>query len=131
MKRSQLREAIARANDRKVETIKAGTYAGWEFDVYIKMVSGQDAAELGKVYSDTKATAGDNAAQVAFTNLLLVRSIVDEDGGRVFNDDEANLIVERGHEVVQDLVVRCLALSKLDKKASESAVKSSGEGPTG
>jgi hypothetical protein len=130
MKRDQLREKIKQAKDRKIEKIPAGTYEGWDFDIYLRMVSGNDANEIGKVYSDSKAKDGEGAANIALTDLLLTRSLCDEDGLRLFEDNEVDLIKERGHSAVQDITRRALKLSRLDKTAQDDAVKPSGDAPT-
>lgn len=130
MKRDQLRSKIAAANDRPLTKIEAGQIDGWDFDVYLRKLSGADGNDLSAVFTQTKAEKGEGAGNVAFCDRLLVRSLTDEDGVRLFADDEAHLINERGSDAVKFLTQKAMEINKLDKVSQDNAVKPSDSAPT-
>jgi hypothetical protein len=129
MKRNQLRQQIAAAQDRKLEKVTAGTIPGWDFDVWLRQLSGKDGNDLSAVFTDTKTKSGEGAANVAFCDLLVVRSLTDEDGERLFEDNEIELVTSRGQDAVKVLTKRCMELNKLDKTSQDAQVKPSDSGP--
>lgn len=128
--KEQLRAAIAAAQDRETIKVEKGAIRGWDFDLWLTQLSGEDGNEISALFTKTKTEQGEGAANVAVCNLVLVRSITDDVGERLFGDDEIKLITSRGTEAVSFLTKKAMELNKLDKISQDTAVKTSGSDQT-
>lgn len=128
MKKSELKQMIEQVEDLHVTSINVPE---WNFDVYVRMLSGDDIDAIGTAYQVTKDKSGVVAANNAFTDELLVRSLCDEDGNQLFDITELPSLKKKNGEALKRIVKESLRLNRLDKEGQDSAVKTSGADQTG
>lgn len=113
--KSKILAAINAASDIKVEKLNVPE---WKTDVYLKVLSGteRDAFEAG--YTDQRMQN--------FRVRFLVLTLCDEDGDRLFDDEQVALLGKRSSLVLGRLFEASWKLNMLSQDAVDEAGESSG-----
>lgn len=112
------REALMAIDDCQREEVEIPE---WGFRVFVTRFSARAALEA--------AYESDNREVNAAT--LLVRALVDENGNRIFNKDDIDLLLSKSYAVIERLLKICLKLNPIFDGAEEEAEKNSEGGATG
>lgn len=122
----RLRAAILAAKDLTREPVHVKE---WDVTVYVQEMSGTLADALSVKYNEAKQTNQLGANQ-AFTDHLLLFTLVDERGERIFQDDDLAELKAKSAEVLKHLVKVAMKVNRFDKDAQDTAVGNSVAGPT-
>jgi len=88
----------------------------WGGSLLVKKLSVAERDELAEYYSD-QSTAQNAALQT------IVRAVVNEDGSRMFSDDDLNLLASQDAEAITALYTGILEFNGIVKKEGADAVK--------
>mgnify|MGYP002713187830 CR=1 FL=1 len=108
-----LRDTILNADDCKLEKV---TVPEWGCDVFIKVFSGKDREHMLKQQSDTESDSEKQA-------LLLITSICDQDGKKVFTANDVAALSEKSSHILDMLTSKVLTVNGLNAEAVEEAEK--------
>lgn len=107
--------AINAANDIKIEKMSVPE---WKTDVYMKVLSGAERDQFEAGYSEARM---DN-----FRVRFLVLTLCDQNGDRLFADDQMQLLGKRSAIVIGRLFEAAWKLNMLSPEALDEAGESSG-----
>lgn len=127
-------EAILKANDLPYEDINVPEWGGI---VRVRGATALEASEYSEsmvVRKKTKNKEGDDDTEIEINPLnsqckLVVRCVVDEDGNRIFKDEDAASLGKKNTRAVERVFRRVQELSGMTKKARDEIVKNSETGP--
>lgn len=108
------RDAIKAADDIKRECV---TVEVWGGDVFVRALSVRDRREFVKLYGE------DGEAELEADVWLTVKCACDEDGARLFEDADAEWLVDKSSKAVQQLGLACLELNGLTEDGVDDAEK--------
>ena len=96
----------------------------WGGTVRIRSLSGAQRATLKKAIDNGTETADE---------MICVMCIVDEDGNRIFNSNQIELLRKKNTNAITRVALKCLEISgmRAPKQAVEEAEKNSGETESG
>ena len=116
MKKNVLSAAdILGVEDCKLKEVKVPEWGG---SVYLKVMSGADRNPLEQMWMNADQTPTlDLAVQ------LLVVTLVDADGNRLFNEEQAKGLVNKNAVVLQRLMNEAFKHNGMDAESLETAVK--------
>lgn len=111
-------------NKLKSETV---TVPEWGGDVIVREMSARerDAFETAILNRDGEEVTVENVRAH-----LAVRSVVDEQGNRIFGDDDAEALANQSGAALNRIYTKACRLSRLRKADVEELVKNSGTGPS-
>lgn len=93
----------------------------WGGTVYLSELSAADF-----IFWQSNNPGDDGAKQAEWVASIVLRSVVDEFGDRLFSDDDVTALQERNHTVLMRLFRECL---KLNGGSSEEVEKNSESSP--
>lgn len=116
------RDKILKADDLKKERVHV---PAWNGDVFVRTMTGKerDAFE-GEVIREGRASTDNIRAR------LLVRVLVDEEGNRLFKDEEADLLGEKSTDALEELVNVAQMLNAMTNDDIEGLKKNSENDPS-
>ncbi len=119
-----LREQILRAEDAQAEKVHVSE---WGVDVWVRGLTGseRDAIEDAMLRGRGKVDLGNFRAR------LLVKTVVDEDGARIFNDEDATALGTKSAVALERLVNVAMRLAGIRAGDVEDLSKNSAPGPSG
>jgi hypothetical protein len=118
------RDAILAAQDFKTVDVEVPEWGG-SLRLRTLSVAGRDAVQ---------AAATDLSGKVnptRFAALLIVRTAIDESGQRLFSDEEANVIAEKGPEAFQRVFDAASKLNGFGAESVDAAEKNSSPAQSG
>ena len=109
------KDIILKADDCKIESVDVPEWGG---TLYLRVMKGteRDAFEA-ETYKDGKTDLKN------FRSKLLVKTICDEKGSRIFSDDDAVLLGEKSAAVLDKLFDRVMTLNRFKKEDVDALVK--------
>lgn len=118
-----LRDQILRADDAQAERVHVSE---WGVDVWVRGLTGaeRDAIEDSMVKGRGKIDLGNFRAR------LLVKTVVDEDGKRIFNDEDATALGAKSAAALERLVNVAMRLAGIRAGDVEELAKNSAPGPS-
>jgi hypothetical protein len=111
-----LKDQIFKAQDAKVEPVEVPE---WGVTLYVKTLSGSDRAKL-RTISDHLGKVGRESE--ADTHLLIL-SACDQQGNRVFNENDFAALNEKNASIITKVAVAALKVNGLGADAVEDAKK--------
>ena len=120
------RDDIMRADDCKTESVDVPEWGG---TVLVRALSGSARDDWEASFVDRSG----KKAKVKPQNIrarLAVRSIVDENGNRIFSDDDAERLGEKSAAALERIFVAASRLSRIGEEDIEDLEKNSGSGPS-
>jgi hypothetical protein len=122
------RDAILGAEDRKTEDVPVPEWGG---EVRVRSLSGaeRDAyeAHIVQVKADGSRTLNVKNVRAKLVSL----SVVDEDGGRLFSDDDAEALGEKSAAALDRVFDAARRLSGLSEDDIEELAEGFGDAPSG
>ena len=121
-----LRDAILAANDLEQSEV---TVDGWEFPVFVRVISGRERQQLVEKWQSVKA---DEAAQQDLLPFVCALTLVDEDGARPFDPTEAgdlDLLKSKGARQLEAIYHAAMRLNGMEDDAIDEAVANFQETP--
>tara|TARA_R100000008_G_scaffold78836_1_gene60057 strand:- start:173 stop:538 length:366 start_codon:yes stop_codon:yes gene_type:complete len=116
---TSLRDSILSADDLERKQI---TVAGWEFPVWVRVISGRERQQLVQKWNDVK---DDEAAMQDLLPFVCALCLVDPDGGRPFDPtDQADLdlLKGKGARQLEDVYHAAMTLNGMEDEALDEAV---------
>jgi hypothetical protein len=104
------RDAILSASTGEIVTVSVPEWGG---DVCLRQLSG---AEVSAIYGKDL-----NSEQV--TQALVVASICDESGARLFSQEDAPAIFAKSYSSLQILITKALEINRMTKESADAAKK--------
>jgi len=125
-----LHDQILEADDIETEAVEMGEFTGWPGKVWIK---GLEGTERDSYESSLRIFRGDEAIPdlVNMRAKLVVRTLVEEDGTRVFTDEEDGIVGRKSAKALDKLFDVAARLSALSKADVEELAKNSEAAPSG
>lgn len=117
------RDAILQVVDLKTVDIDVPEWGG---GVRLRMLTG---AERNALHAD--ASPGGKFDTTAFAAGLIVRCIIGEDGGRLFSDDETQLLAQKSSAAFTRVFEAAARLNGLHSESAGAAEKNSPAAPSG
>lgn len=108
-----LRDQISSVKDYKLEPVKVPE---WDTTVYLREITVAERSKLLAKF-ETPRTESD-----AYAHILL-HSLCDENGTRVFSDDEFDTLASKNAKVIDRLSKQALKLNAINAEAVEDAKK--------
>lgn len=115
---TQLDRAAIRRSGLKRELVEVEEWGG---EVFIRAMSVRDREEFVELYGGDDEDA-DNAPYPADVWLAL-KCVCDEDGNRLFGEDDASVLLDQPMSAVQRVGKACMKLNGLTRDAVEDAEK--------
>lgn len=115
--KSAILAAINAASDIKTEKVNVPE---WKTDVYLKVLSGTDRDAFEAGYTDQR--------MANFRVRFLVLTLCDQNGERLFDDEQVSLLGKRSSLVLNRLFEAAWKLNMLSAEAVDEAGESSGGG---
>lgn len=113
-----LRDKILNAKENRLKKINVPE---WDTDVYIKVLSGRD---IDRWSNSSFGNNGDIKNPYTSRAQLICYALADEDGTRIFQDNEVELVAENnGVDLLERLAEEIVDFNKLNKKLGESQPK--------
>lgn len=122
----RLRDQILGAKDITREPV---TVPEWGVTVYVQELTGADADLLSQKYTEAKQSSQIGANQT-FTDNLLLLTLVDGEGQRIFGDEDLAAMKGKSAEVLKALVKVAMRVNRFDKDTQDAAVGNSDAAPT-
>ena len=117
------KDAILAAKDYKMEKVSCPEWGG---DVYVRSLSGEEKT----AFQNSLFEEGEDGTPVrkegymkALATGMLVRSICDKDGNRLFEDQDVDALFKKSAKVLDRIQTVCDDLNGVGQKAVEKAVK--------
>lgn len=110
--------AINAASDIKTEKVNVPE---WKTDVYLKVLTGTERDAFEASYSDQR--------MANFRVRFLVLTLCDQEGNRLFDDQQIELLGKRSSLVLNRLFEHSWKINMLSAEAADEAGESSGGGP--
>lgn len=107
-------KSIIAANDARLEKVHVPEWGG---DVYLRVISGTDRDRFEEAYADQKMKA--------FRIRFLLLTICDEDGERLFNDEQADALGKKSSVVINRLFEAAWKLNAFTQEAIDELGESS------
>ncbi len=113
---------LTRANILEAKDLETATVAvpEWGGDAIVRLLTGTERHTL---YA--KANAGGKFDMAVFSSLLVTMTLVDDQGVRLFADDEVAIIAGKPWKVVERIFDAAEKLNQLSKGSVEEAAKNS------
>lgn len=108
--------AINAASDIKTEKVNVPE---WKTDVYLKVLTGTERDVFEATLGESRLSRGK----------FLVLTLCDEDGNRLFTDEQVEVLNKRSSLVLNRLFERSWKINMLSAEAADEAGESSGGGP--
>lgn len=121
------RDQILGADDLEKKEVDVPEWGG---SVYVRALSGKQRNQLEMIalrYSDQN----DLSALENYNGLIAAWSIVDENGNRLFTDDEVGLLMEKSASALNTIVEEARELSGITEEDVEEIAGNSGAPPNG
>lgn len=115
--KSTILAAINAAKDIKTEKVNVPE---WKTDVYLKVLSGTERDAFEAAYTDQRMQN--------FRVRFLVLTLCDQEGDRLFDDEQITLLGKRSSLVIARLFEAAWKLNMLSPEAADEAGESSGGG---
>ncbi len=115
---SDLKARIKAANDRPLEAVGVPE---WDVTIYFRPMSLRERLDLQGLIGES--------GTIQFSRLL-ARSLHDENGERIFTDDEAAILEDKHPDVVGRLGEHAMAFHKLRPEDTDAAAKNSEPSPS-
>jgi hypothetical protein len=109
--------AINAASDIKTEKVSVPE---WKTDVYLKVLSGTERDQFEAGYTDQRMQN--------FRVRFLVLTLCDQEGERLFDDEQIALLGKRSSLVIARLFEQAWKINMLSQEAADEAGESSGGG---
>ncbi len=104
------REAILSASTGEIVCVSVPEWGG---DVCLRPLSG---AEVAAIY-------GKDLSSEQVTQALVVSSICDESGARLFTQDDAPALFAKAYSSLQPLIAKALEINRMTKESTDAAKK--------
>lgn len=114
------RKSILAADDVRKEKVAVPE---WKGDVYLRVLTGTDRDRFEESYADQKMKA--------FRIRFLLLALCDEDGERLFNDDEADILGKKSSVVINRLFEAGWKLNAFTQEAVDALGEDSAAAPSG
>jgi hypothetical protein len=114
------RKSILAADDVRKEKVAVPE---WKGDVYLRVLTGTDRDRFEESYADQKMKA--------FRIRFLLLALCDEDGERLFNDDEADILGKKSSVVINRLFEAGWKLNAFTQEAVDALGEDSATAPSG
>lgn len=107
-------KSIIAANDARLEKVHVPE---WKGDVYLRVISGTDRDRFEEAYADQKMKA--------FRIRFLLLTICDEEGSRIFGDDQGDALGRKSSVVINRLFEAAWKLNAFTQEAIDELGESS------
>jgi hypothetical protein len=124
------KDAILAADDRQIRDVDVPEWGG---TVRVRALSGLDRDAYEAAFVDARKQGGPSATVRLhnFRAKLVVRSLVDSDGERLFSDTDAKALGEKSADVIDRLFDVAREMSGMDDNAVKDAEGNSETAPNG
>ena len=106
---------ILGADDRKLMEVSVEEWGG---SVFLKVMSGTDRNEIERVWNENE-----NQPSLDMALQLLVITLVDADGNRLFTEEQTKGLIDKSSAVLQRLMMLSLRHNGMDQKSLDDALK--------
>lgn len=120
-----LRDSILAADDLERKEV---TVDGWEFPVFVRVISGRERQQLVEKWQQVKE---DEAKQQDLLPFVCALCLVDADGGRPFDPTDAgdlDLLKSKGARQLEALYHEAMKLNGMEDDSLDEAVANFSEG---
>jgi hypothetical protein len=114
------RKSILAADDVRKEKVAVPE---WKGDVFLRVLTGTDRDRFEESYADQKMKA--------FRIRFLLLALCDEDGERLFNDDESDILGKKSSVVINRLFEAGWKLNAFTQEAVDALGEDSETAPSG
>jgi hypothetical protein len=114
------RKSILAADDVRKEKVHVPE---WKGDVFLRVLTGTDRDRFEESYADQKMKA--------FRIRFLLLALCDEDGERLFNDDESDILGKKSSVVINRLFEAGWKLNAFTQEAVDALGEDSETAPSG